>query len=61
MITAGLAIILSTSVIVGDFRNKKHSTIRRKLLNGYSDSQILQGIGIQCTTRILCEIQAHVG
>lgn len=48
MITALLAIILSTSVIFADFRGKT-STIRRKLLNGYSDSQILQGIGIQST------------
>lgn len=32
--------------MIGDFRGKS-STIRRKLLNGYSDSQILQGIGIQ--------------
>ncbi|PKK49906.1 hypothetical protein CI102_3858 [Trichoderma harzianum] len=46
MITAGLAIILSASVILADFRGRE-STTRRKLLNGYSDSQIMQGIGIQ--------------
>jgi hypothetical protein len=46
MITALLAIILSASVILVDFKGKK-STTRRKLLNGYSDSQIMQGIGIQ--------------
>ncbi|KAL3959021.1 hypothetical protein ACCO45_007183 [Purpureocillium lilacinum] len=46
MATAGLAIILSATVIVGEMRGKP-STIRRKLLSGYSDSQILQGIGIQ--------------
>lgn len=46
MITACLALILSTSVIFGEFRGKE-SIIRRKLLNGYSDSQIMQGIGIQ--------------
>ncbi|KAM0515525.1 hypothetical protein ACHAPE_006051 [Trichoderma viride] len=46
MITALLAIILSASVILVDFKGK-NSTTRRKLLNGYSDSQIMQGIGIQ--------------
>jgi hypothetical protein len=46
MITACLAIILSSSVIFGEFRGRD-SVIRRKLLNGYSDSQIMQGIGIQ--------------
>ncbi|KAM4058028.1 hypothetical protein HRG_011017 [Hirsutella rhossiliensis] len=46
MVTACLAIVLSATVIWADFR-AKDSTIRRKLLNGYSDSQILQGIGIQ--------------
>ncbi|KJZ77562.1 hypothetical protein HIM_03286 [Hirsutella minnesotensis 3608] len=46
MITACLAIVLSASVILSEFRGKD-SPIRRKLLNGYSDSQILQGIGIQ--------------
>ncbi|KAH7000031.1 hypothetical protein EDB80DRAFT_896499 [Ilyonectria destructans] len=46
MITALLAIILSSSVIFGEFRGKD-SIIRRKLLNSYSDSQIMQGIGIQ--------------
>ncbi|KAI5457946.1 hypothetical protein BGZ63DRAFT_514316 [Mariannaea sp. PMI_226] len=46
IITAGLAIALSSSVIFGEFRGR-NSVIRRKLLNSYSDSQILQGIGIQ--------------
>ncbi|CAM1510122.1 Fc.00g004570.m01.CDS01 [Cosmosporella sp. VM-42] len=46
MITACLALVLSSSVIFGEFRGKQ-SIIRRKLLNGYSDSQIMQGIGIQ--------------
>lgn len=46
MITAILALILSSSVIFAEIRGKP-STIRRKLLNGYSDSQIMQGIGIQ--------------
>lgn len=46
MIAAVLALILSTSVIFAEIRGKD-STIRRKLLNGYSDSQIMQGIGIQ--------------
>ncbi|CAF3564822.1 hypothetical protein SNK03_001607 [Fusarium graminearum] len=46
MITALLAVILSSSVIFAEMRGKE-SVIRRKLLNGYSDSQIMQGIGIQ--------------
>ncbi|KAJ4163680.1 hypothetical protein LMH87_005391 [Akanthomyces muscarius] len=46
MIAAVLALVLSTSVIVAEIRGRP-STIRRKLLNGYSDSQIMQGIGIQ--------------
>lgn len=46
MITAVLALVLATSVIVAEVRGRP-STIRRKLLNGYSDSQIMQGIGIQ--------------
>lgn len=51
MITALLAIILSSSVIFGEFRGKD-SIIRRKLLNSYSDSQILQGIGIQSRSNL---------
>lgn len=48
MITAFLAIALSSSVVFSEFRANHHtSTIRRKLLNSYSDSQIMQGIGIQ--------------
>lgn len=50
MITALLSIVLSSSVIFGEFRGRD-SLIRRKLLNGYSDSQIMQGIGIQSTYR----------
>lgn len=46
MITAGLAILLSISIIVTEFRGNSAS-IRRKMLDGYSDSQIMQGIGIQ--------------
>lgn len=46
MITACLAIILSATVIFSELRGKT-CNIRRKLLDGYSDSQILQGIGIQ--------------
>jgi hypothetical protein len=55
IITAGLSLVLSTSLIFGEFRlgrssstsKRKPSTIRRKLLNSYSDQQIIQGIGIQ--------------
>jgi hypothetical protein len=46
MITACVAIILSVSIIVSEFRGRP-ATIRKKLLDGYSDSQIMQGIGIQ--------------
>lgn len=46
MITALIALVLSASVMFGEFRGKS-SIIRRKLLSSYSDSQILQGIGIQ--------------
>jgi len=46
VITAAVALALATSVIFREFRSKP-SPIRRKLLNGYSDLQIIQGIGIQ--------------
>ena len=46
MITACLALILSSSVILGEFRGKDSIT-RRKLLSNYSDSQLMQGIGLQ--------------
>ncbi|KAM0335492.1 hypothetical protein ACHAQA_000540 [Verticillium albo-atrum] len=43
--TAVLALILSLTIILSEFRNKT-SSIRRRLLSSYSDQQILQGIGI---------------
>jgi hypothetical protein len=46
IITAGLALSISTSIIFQELRAKP-STIRRKLLQGYSDQQILVGIGLQ--------------
>ncbi|OAA44710.1 hypothetical protein BBO_04193 [Beauveria brongniartii RCEF 3172] len=46
IITAGLALMLSASVILTEIRGRP-SAVRRKLLNGFSDSQIVQGIGIQ--------------
>lgn len=49
MITASIAIILAMTVIFSEFRGKT-ATIRRKVLDGYSDSQIMQGIGIQSRT-----------
>jgi hypothetical protein len=55
IITAGIAVLLSASVIYGELQGKR-STIRRKLLNGYSDSQILQGIGIQCKSERFVEV-----
>ncbi len=54
MITAGIAIVISASLILQEFfprsatAGRRPGTIRRKLLNGYSDQQILLGIGIQC-------------
>jgi hypothetical protein len=44
--TAGLAIVISASIILQEIKGKP-SIIRRKLLNGYSDQQIMTGIGIQ--------------
>ncbi|KAK4149991.1 hypothetical protein C8A00DRAFT_18399 [Chaetomidium leptoderma] len=52
-ITAGLALSLSASLVVQEFwrssssRSRNPSVIRRKLLNGYSDQQIMVGIGLQ--------------
>ncbi|KAF9876944.1 hypothetical protein CkaCkLH20_05790 [Colletotrichum karsti] len=45
IITAGISLILSSSIILQELKGRP-STIRRKLLNSYSDQQILQGIGI---------------
>ncbi|KAJ1325055.1 hypothetical protein MN608_09764 [Microdochium nivale] len=48
MITAAVSLILSMSLVFEDIRNKdSNSTLRRRLLNSYSDQQILTGIGIQ--------------
>ncbi|KAI2611220.1 uncharacterized protein GGS25DRAFT_186453 [Hypoxylon fragiforme] len=55
IITAGIALIISASLIIEETRSRrahktspqKPSTLRRKLLNSYSDQQILTGIGIQ--------------
>ncbi|KAK4159887.1 hypothetical protein QBC43DRAFT_246494 [Cladorrhinum sp. PSN259] len=52
-ITATLALLMSGSLILQDCcssprsRCSKPSVVRRKLLNGYSDQQILVGIGLQ--------------
>ncbi|KAK4118534.1 hypothetical protein N657DRAFT_628310 [Parathielavia appendiculata] len=52
-ITAGLALSLSASMVIqeiwrpSDSRTRNLSVIRRKLLNGYSDQQIMVGIGVQ--------------
>ncbi|ROT36357.1 hypothetical protein SODALDRAFT_380686 [Sodiomyces alkalinus F11] len=43
--TAGLALILSLTIILSEFKGKP-SNIRRRLLSSYSDQQILLGIGI---------------
>ncbi|KAL2166516.1 hypothetical protein VTG60DRAFT_2557 [Thermothelomyces hinnuleus] len=56
-ITAGLALCISASLVLESLtwhvsrfkthRNQNQSVIRRKLLNGYSDQQIMVGIGLQ--------------
>ncbi|KAI0161284.1 hypothetical protein GGR57DRAFT_352777 [Xylariaceae sp. FL1272] len=48
--TAAIALVISTSLIFQETRGRaahKPSVLRRKLLNAYSDQQILTGIGIQ--------------
>ncbi|KAI0884641.1 uncharacterized protein GGS22DRAFT_164013, partial [Annulohypoxylon maeteangense] len=49
IITAGISLIISASLIFQETRQKtaSDSILRRKLLNSYSDQQILTGIGIQ--------------
>lgn len=50
IITAGLALVLSSYIVLGDFRQTGSITpkvIARKLLNAFSDQQIIEGIGIQ--------------
>jgi hypothetical protein len=52
-ITAGLALSMSASLVLQELRrssssaSRNPSVIRRKLLNGYSDQQIMVGIGLQ--------------
>ena len=53
-ITAGVALTLSASLILQEFIERRRNikllkphVVRRRLLNGYSDQQILTGIGIQ--------------
>lgn len=48
--TAAIALVISTSLVFQERFGKriKPSVVRRKLLNSYSDQQILTGIGIQC-------------
>ena len=46
----GLALTLSSYIVLGDFRQNGPVTpkvIARKLLNAFSDQQIVEGIGIQ--------------
>uniref|UniRef100_L2FG41 Uncharacterized protein n=1 Tax=Colletotrichum fructicola (strain Nara gc5) TaxID=1213859 RepID=L2FG41_COLFN len=56
-IAATIALLLSWSIVLFE-RKERPSSIRRKLLNGYSDTQILQGIaisilGLATTNRIV--------
>lgn len=49
MITAFIAVIVSSSLIVQEqfFKNARPSLMRRRLLNSYSDQQIMTGIAVQ--------------
>ncbi|KAI1388239.1 uncharacterized protein F4822DRAFT_239602 [Hypoxylon trugodes] len=50
IVTAAISLVISASLIFQETRrstSQKLSTLRRKLLNSYSDQQILTGIGIQ--------------
>ncbi|KAI2473482.1 hypothetical protein F4781DRAFT_427495 [Annulohypoxylon bovei var. microspora] len=49
IITAGISLVISASLIFQEARGRSssESVLRRKLLNSYSDQQILTGIGIQ--------------
>ncbi len=50
IITASLALILSSYIVVGDTLQESQATpkiIARRLLNSFSDQQIIEGIGIQ--------------
>ncbi|TQN65857.1 hypothetical protein CSHISOI_09557 [Colletotrichum shisoi] len=47
IITAGVSLVLSMSIIVHEMYDNP-SRIRRKLLNSYSDQQLLISIGISC-------------
>jgi len=47
VITAGVSLILSMSIIIHEMYGNP-SRIRRKLLNSYSDQQLLISIGISC-------------
>ncbi|KAI1642181.1 uncharacterized protein F4817DRAFT_353591 [Daldinia loculata] len=48
IVTAAISLLISASLVFQEMRNvQKPSILRRKLLNSYSDQQILTGIGIQ--------------
>ncbi|KAK9800958.1 hypothetical protein AB5N19_00966 [Seiridium cardinale] len=58
IITAAIAIIISASLVFQERFSKLHkpSTVRRKLLNAYSDQQILTGIAIQSVGLVKMDI-----
>lgn len=47
MITAFLALFLSTFIVFSEVRAKNPRNISRKILSGLSDQQLVEGIGIQ--------------
>jgi hypothetical protein len=47
IVTAFLALLLSSIIILHEARRKSEAKILRKLLLSFSDQQVLTGIGIQ--------------
>ncbi|KAF2172709.1 hypothetical protein M409DRAFT_49248 [Zasmidium cellare ATCC 36951] len=47
IITAGLALLLSSFIVFSEIRGRTSRNISRKILSGLSDQQLVEGIGIQ--------------
>ncbi|KAF2722992.1 hypothetical protein K431DRAFT_319378 [Polychaeton citri CBS 116435] len=47
IVTAGIAIVLSAFIVLSEIRGNTSRNISRKILNGLSDQQIVEGIAIQ--------------
>ena len=48
IITAGLSLLMSGAIILGESKRNTEAKVIRKLLLSFSDQQIITGIGIQC-------------